>query len=122
MSCVRRDVPHPELVEGAVDRDQIVPVRPQRPDPILETTPKKNRVDAVDQGAQPTLARDVEMKRCEPPQKVQMVLAPQGDFIKIIARGDRGAGQKQKHLGQRIHHPPRLALIVEPRKMLQKQA
>jgi len=120
LSWVRRDVPHPELVEGAINRDQIVPVRPQCPDPALETAPEKNRIDTVDQRAQPTLARDVEMERRKPPQKIQMVLSPQGDLIKIVARGNGGAGQKQEHLGQRIHHPPRLALIVEPREMLHK--
>ncbi len=106
----------------AVDGDQIVPARPERLDPVLKTAPEKHRIDAVDQRPQPTLARDAEMEWRKPPQNLQMVLPPRRDIIKIIARGDGGAGQKQKHLRQRIHHPVRLALIVQPRKMLQKQA
>jgi len=105
----------------AVDRDQVMPARPQRLDPALEAAPERHRIDPVDQRAQPTLARDAEMEWCEPPQNLQVVLPPGGDLVKIIARGNRRTGQKQKNLRQRIHHPPRLALIVQPRKMLHKQ-
>ena len=49
-----------------------------------------------------------------------MVFAPGGDFVEIVARGDSGAGQQQQDLGQRVDDPPRLAVIIEPGKMLQQ--
>ena len=80
----------------AVDGDQIVPGRPHRPDPIFETTREGQRIDPVHQSAQPALARDAVVERREPPQKIQMILAPGGDFVEIVARGDGGAGQQQQ--------------------------
>ena len=35
------------------------------------------------------------MERREPAQKIQMMLAPGGDLVEIVARGDGGAGQQQ---------------------------
>ena len=105
----------------AVDGDQVVPAGPERLDPVLETAPEQDRIDPVDQSAQPPLTGNAEMKRREPAQKLEVVPAPRGDIVEIVARRDGGAGQKQKHLGQRIHHPPGLALVIEAGKMLQKQ-
>jgi hypothetical protein len=56
----------------AVDRDQVVPTGPERPDPVLEAAPEQDRIDTVDQRAQPPLARDGEMKRREPPEKFEV--------------------------------------------------
>jgi hypothetical protein len=49
--------------------------RPHRPDPIFETTRESQRIDPVDQGAQPALGRDSMVEWREPPQKIQMILA-----------------------------------------------
>jgi hypothetical protein len=61
------------------------------------------------------------MERREFAQEIQMMLAPQRNCVEVVTRSDGGAGHKQQHFGQRIHHPPRLALIVEPGEMLQEQ-
>src|ERR1700722_18444821 len=53
-------------------------------------------------------------------QEVEMVFAPGGDLVEIVARGDGGAGQQQQDLGQRVDDPPRLAVVIEPGKMLQQ--
>src|SRR5271154_5844597 len=77
---------------------------------------------ARSQRAQPALAGDSVVIGREFSQKVELVIAPGGDFVEIVTRGDSGAGQQQQDLGQRVDHPPRLALIIEPRKMLQQQS
>jgi len=105
----------------AIDGDEVVPPRPQRLDPALETAPEQHGIDAVDQSAQPALAGNPVMEGREPAQKVEMMLAPGDDAVKIVAGRDGRAGQKKEHLRQRIHHPPGLALVRERGKMLQKQ-
>jgi hypothetical protein len=57
----------------------------------------------------------------EPAKEVEMVLAPGDDIVEVVARGDRGASQQKQDLGQRKGDPPRLAVVLQPRKMLQKQ-
>jgi hypothetical protein len=68
----------------AVDRDQVMSTGPERPDPVLEAAPEQDRIDTVDQRAQPPLARDAEMKRREPPEKFEVVPAPGSDIVKIV--------------------------------------
>ena len=51
-----------------------------------------------------------------------MMLAPGGDLVEIVARGDGGAGQQQQDLSQRKDDPPGLAIVRKPRKMLQEQS
>src|SRR5215470_3024891 len=97
----------------AADGDQIVPVGPERLDPAFEAASEQDRIDAVDQRAQPAHARDTEMKRREPPQKIEMMLAPRNDVLEVVTRGDGGAGQKQENLGEGIHDPPGLPAIVD---------
>ena len=46
----------------AVDRDQVVPAGPECLDPVLETAPEQDRIDPVDQSAQPPLTGNAEMK------------------------------------------------------------
>src|SRR6266496_2668581 len=106
----------------AVDRDELVPPRPERRDPAVETAAEQGRVDPIDEGAQPALARNAVMELGEPAQKGEMVLAPGDDVVEIVAGRDRGAGHQQQDLLERIHDPPGLALIPEFGKMLQKQA
>ena len=104
----------------AVDGDEDVPTRPQRVNPILEAACECLGIDPVHQRAQPALAGDPIVIRREFSQEVEMVFAPGGDFVEIVARGDSGAGQQQQDLGQRVDDPPRLAVIIEPGKMLQQ--
>jgi hypothetical protein len=61
------------------------------------------------------------VERGEPSKQTQMMLAPGGDLVEIVARGDRGAGQKQQHLGQGMDDPPWLAVIRKIEKMLQQR-
>src|SRR5437870_12984321 len=56
------------------------------------------------------------------PQEGEMVFAPGDDVVKIVAGSYGGAGHQQQNLLERIHHPPRLAVIPEFGEMLQKQA
>jgi hypothetical protein len=99
----------------AVDGDQIVPGRPHRPDPVFETTREGQRIDPVHQGAQPALARDAMMERREPPQEIQMMLAPRSDLVEIVARSNGGAAQQQQDFSQRKRDPPRFAVVRKPR-------
>ena len=62
------------------------------------------------------------MKRQKAAQNVEMRLAPGGDVIEIIARGDRRADDEQQHLGQRMCHAPLLTWVLDDRKMIQKTA
>ncbi len=105
----------------AVDGDELVPTRPQRRDPALETTPEGQGIDPIDQCAQPALAGNAVMERREPSQKIEMMFAPGDDVVEIVAGGDRGAGQQKKHLGQGIHTRQGSRVVRELGKMLQKQ-
>ena len=104
----------------AVDGDEVVPARPQRRDPAVETAPEQDRIDPVDQVAQPAFAGNSMMERREPPQKIEMMLAPGDDVVEIVAGGDGGAGQQQQDFGQRIDDPPRLAFVRRARKNASK--
>src|SRR3546814_10337033 len=50
-----------------------------------------------------------------------MRLAPGGDVIVVVAVGDRAADRQQQHLRQRMRHTPRIARVLDLRKMLQKR-
>lgn len=69
----------------AVDGDEVVPIGPQRRHPALEAAPEQERIDPVDQAAQPALAWDAVVERREPPQDAEMVLAPGDDVVEIVA-------------------------------------
>ena len=49
------------------------------------------------------------------------MLAPSDDIIEIVARGDRRAGHQQQDLLERVNNAPRLTLVLEMRKVPQKQ-
>src|SRR3546814_3462343 len=51
-----------------------------------------------------------------------MRLAPGGDVIVVVAVGDRAADRQQQHLRQRMRHTPRIARVLDLRKMLQKRS
>src|SRR3546814_14622342 len=56
------------------------------------------------------------------PQEREMRLAPGGDVIVVVAVGDRAADRQQQHLRQRTRHTPRIARVLDLRKMLQKRS
>src|SRR5438874_8611586 len=105
----------------AVDGDEFVAVRPERRDPAVETAAEQDRVDPVDEGAHPALARDPVMEFRKAPQKAEMVFAPGDDVVEVVAGRNGGAGYQQQHLLERIHYPPGLAAIPELGELLQKQ-
>ena len=105
----------------AVDSDEVVPVRPQRRHPAVEAASEQDRIDPIDEHAHPALARNAVMEFREPAQEIEMVLAPGDNVVEIVARGDRRAGDQQQHLLERIHHPPRFAVIPKFGKMLQQK-
>ena len=51
-----------------------------------------------------------------------MVLAPDGNIVEIVAGSDGGADHEEKHLCQRMSDPPRLARVIDLRKMVQQAA
>jgi hypothetical protein len=105
----------------AIDGDEVMTARPQRGDPALEAACEQGRIDAVHQVAQPARARNAMVELGELPQKIEMMLAPFDDVLEIVARGDRGAGHQQQDLLNRIGNAPRLPVVVERGKMLQKK-
>lgn len=66
-------------------------------------------------------ARYPEVEGRELPQKVEVVLAPFGDVVEIVAGGDGRAGHQKQHLMQRIHHPCGFPLVLQFGEMLQQQ-
>ena len=106
----------------AVDGDEIVPVRPEGRDPAIETAPEQHRIDPVDERTQPALAGNAMVKLGKAAQKTDMMLAPGRNIVKIVARCDRGAGEKQQHLGKRIHHTPLFPIISQARKLCQQHS
>ena len=57
----------------------------------------------------------------EPPQEIEMMLAPGDDVVEIITGGDGRAGHQQQNLLNRIENPPGFPVVVEFGKMLQKK-
>src|SRR5216110_1923551 len=70
----------------AVDGDELVPVRPQRRNPAVETAAEQDRVDPVDEGAHPALAGDAVMEFRKAPQKGEMMFAPSDDVVEIASQ------------------------------------
>ena len=60
------------------------------------------------------------MELGELPQEIEMMLAPFDDILEIVAGSDRGAGHQQQNLRNWIDDTPRLPVVVELGKMLQK--
>ena len=71
---------------------------------------------------QPARARNAVMIGQKTAQERQMVFAPFGDVVEIVARGDAGADDEKQHLRQRMSDPPSLARVLYCRKMVQKTA
>ena len=101
----------------AVDGDEVVTLRPQRGCPAFKTPRKQGRIDAVEDGANPARAGNAEVKRAEPPQKIQMIRTPQDDVVEIVAGGDGGEGHQQQHLMQGIHQTGPGKLILHRTKI-----
>jgi hypothetical protein len=104
----------------AVDGDEVVPARPHRSDEGLEAAGEQDRIDPVQQVAQPAGARHAMMEVAEPPEEIQVALAPHSDRLEIVAAGDGGAGDQQQHFLQRVGHPPALAIVVDLGEVLQQ--
>ena len=97
-------------------------VWPQRGDPALEAASEQERVDAVDEGAQPALAGDAVVEGREAAQNGEVVRAPGNDVVEVVAGGDGRAGDQEQHLMEGVEHAPRLAGIVEGGELFQEQA
>ena len=61
------------------------------------------------------------MEGREPAQEIEVMAAPGGDVVEVVAGRNRGAHHQQQDLAQRIHHPPGLARVLKLGKMLQQQ-
>ncbi len=105
----------------AVDGDELGPIRPHRGHPALEAALEQERIDPVDEDAQPPLAGNAVVKRRKPAQEIEMMLAPRHDELEVVAGRNRRAHHQQQDFAQRIKHPPRLALVLELGKVLQQQ-
>ena len=105
----------------AVDGDEVGTVRPHLGHPALEATLEQDRIDPVEQDAQPALAGDAVVEGREAAQELQVMPAPGGDVVEVVAGGDGAADHQQQDLAQRIHHPPGLARVLELGKVLQQQ-
>src|SRR3984893_13801354 len=68
----------------AVDGDEVVPVRPQRRHPTCKAASEQDRIDPIDQLAQPALARNTVMKLREPAQEIEVVPAPGTHVVEIV--------------------------------------
>src|SRR3954464_3451437 len=106
----------------AVDGNEIVAVWPQRGDPALEAASEQERVDAVDEGAQPARAGNAVVEGGEAAQNGEVVRAPGNDVVEVVAGGDGRAGDQEQHLVEGVEHAPRLAGIVEGGELFQEQA
>ena len=105
----------------AVDGDEVVPTRPEGPNPTLETLPEHQRIHPVHERPQPSPAGDSIVERREPTKKINVMPAPRADVVEIVAGADRRAGQQRQDLRQRIDDPPRLSFVRELGKVLQQQ-
>src|SRR4051812_22300446 len=95
---------------------------PKGGNPALEAAGEQERVDAVDEGAQPALAWDAVVEGREAAQNGEVVLAPGDDVIEVVARSKGRAGDQQQHLVKGVEHAPWLAVIAKGGKLLEQQA
>ena len=106
----------------AVDGDEGGSVRAQPACPGHEAVGEQVRVDAVQEDVEPTGAGNAVVIGQEATQEGEMALAPGGDVVEVVAGSDAGADDEQQNLGQRMRHPPRLAWVLDDRKMVEKAA
>src|ERR1700722_13182161 len=69
----------------SIDGDEIVPARPKGGGPALETRAEQERIDPVHKRAHPTGARSAMIEWREVAQEIEMMFAPGGNVIEIIA-------------------------------------
>jgi hypothetical protein len=55
-------------------------------------------------------------------QEIDVLIAPVGDLVVVVATGDRRAGDQEQHFAQRVLHPCRLAPVADIPKMIQQKA
>src|SRR5208337_134107 len=106
----------------AVEGDKGRRVRPKLARPAHEAARKQLWIDAVHKDVQPARPGNAVVIGQKAAQKRQMVLAPGGNIVEIVAGGDGGTDGEKQHLCQRMSDPPRLARVVDLRKMVQKAA
>jgi len=104
----------------AVESDEGGRVVAQLAGPIHEAGREQRGIETVHQDVEPAPAGHAVVKGQKTAQKIEMRLAPGGDVIEIIARGDRRAHHQQQHFGQRMGHTPWLARVFNDRKMIQQ--
>ncbi len=92
----------------AIERDEARSVRAKVARPVHEAVREQVRIDAVHKDVQPARAGNAMMIGQKTAQKRQMVLAPFGDVVEIVARCNAGADDKKKH-SQAADGPPRQA-------------
>jgi len=89
--------------------------------PGLEAVRKQRRIDAVHQHTQPARAGNPVMVGQEAAKERQIILAPVGDVLEVVARSDRTADHQKQHFGQRMRHPPAFPTVLDQQEMVQKQ-
>jgi hypothetical protein len=62
------------------------------------------------------------MEFLELPQKIQVMLVPGDDIVKVVTSCDRSAGRQQQDLLERIYNAPRLAVVPELGKCCKSRA
>jgi hypothetical protein len=70
-----------------------VAIRPERGDPALEAASEHDRIDAVDEGAQPAGAGNAVVEFGETAQQAEMMLPPGDNVVDIVAVRDGGASE-----------------------------
>ena len=105
----------------AINSDELRPIRPRRRHPALEAALEQNRINSIEQNAQPALAGNAVFEGRKAAQHIKMRFAPGHDVVEVVARADRTANDQEQHFAHRKKHPPRLSLVRNLGKMLQQQ-
>ena len=91
-------------------------VRPSLAHPGGKRGRKQRRIDPVHQQVQPAPAGNAVMKGQIAAKERQVLFPPSGDAVEVVAIGHRAADDQQKHLRQRMGHPPGFARIIDDEK------
>src|SRR6202050_264351 len=105
----------------AVDGDEMGAIGPSLAHPSRKHRRKQRRVDAVHKQRQPAPARNAMRVGQIAAQKREIDLAPGGDRLVVVAVRHRAADHEQQHFRQRVGDTPRLARILNRRKIGEKR-
>ena len=100
-------------------------VRKQLPLEVSDAGPNwlvKGRIDPVHHDGQPAPRRHAAVERQEAAREGDMLFAPDGDRIVIVAIGDRPADRQEQKLRHGKRHAAQLAGIVDAREMIEQQS